>query len=66
MASELNKRGIKNQIVGNAKEVEGKARRKIARMSGNKTEERRGIAKELEGKVQKALGAAQRKIADED
>jgi len=66
MASELNKRGIKNQIEGNAKEVEGKARSKIARMTGNRTEERKGIARELEGKVQKALGEAQRKMADDD
>ena len=66
MASNLKKRGLENEIKGGVKEIAGKARQKIGKAVGSKTQQRKGIAKELEGKVQKALGQAQRQIAADD
>ena len=66
MDSKLNKRGIKNQIKGGAKEIEGKARKAIGDLTDNKKEQRKGTVKEVEGKVQKAIGDVQRDVAEED
>ncbi len=65
MGSDLDKRGIKNEIKGSVKEAEGKALKTIGNVTGNESEQRKGDAKELEGMVQKATGEAQREIAKE-
>jgi uncharacterized protein YjbJ (UPF0337 family) len=66
MTSDLNKRGIKDEIEGGAKEVEGKVRTAVGNVTGNKSEQQKGAEKELEGKVQKAVGKVERDVADQD
>ena len=63
---DLNKRGLKNEVKGTAKEIEGKVRKGVGNITGNTSEQIKGTAKEIEGKVQKTVGKAQREVAEEN
>ena len=62
MAKDLGTDGLKNQVKGTAKEVEGKIRKNVGDMNDDRSEEFKGSAKELEGKAQRKVGEAQSKI----
>lgn len=62
MADDLGTDGLKNQVKGGAKEVEGKARNAAGGVTGDTSEQLKGKAKELEGKAQRNIGEAQRDI----
>jgi len=66
MTSDLNKRGVKDEIKGGAKEFEGKVQTAVGNVTGDKSEQQKGAKKELEGKVQKAIGKIERDVADEN
>lgn len=65
MSSDLNKRGIANEIKGGVKQGAGKARKVVGKLIGSDSEQLKGAAKELEGKAQRIVGKAQRKAADD-
>ena len=62
MADDLGTDGLKNQVKGAAKEVQGKIRKNVGDMTDNTSEEFKGKAKELEGKAQRKVGEQQSKI----
>lgn len=65
MDKKLDRKGVKNEIKGVAKVIEGRSKKVVGVITGNKVTQSKGTAKELEGSVQKAIGKAQREIADE-
>jgi uncharacterized protein YjbJ (UPF0337 family) len=60
----LRDRGMKNEIEGTAKEIEGKVRDGVADLTGDTSEQIKGKAKTVEGKVQKNVGRAQQDADD--
>ncbi len=46
----------KDQIKGSAKDLAGKAQRKLGEATGNEEQEAKGLARQGEGKVQKGVG----------
>lgn len=46
----------KDQAKGHMKDIAGKARQKIGKLTGNRSEQAKGMANRAEGKVQKAVG----------
>lgn len=62
MADDLGTDGLKNQVKGAAKEVEGKVRKNIGDLTDNHSEEFKGKAKEMEGKAQRKVGETESKI----
>ena len=62
MGNDLGNDGLKNQVKGASKEVEGKARNAAGGLTGNTSEQLKGKAKELEGKAQRNVGEAQSDI----
>jgi uncharacterized protein YjbJ (UPF0337 family) len=62
MTDDLGTDGLKNQVKGAAKEVEGKSRNAAGGVTGDTSEQLKGKAKELEGKAQRNIGEAQRDI----
>ena len=62
MADDLNRDGVKNQIKGFGKEVEGKVRNSIGGLTGDTSEQLKGKAQELKGKGQRKIGDAQRDL----
>lgn len=59
MADDLGTDGVKNQVKGAAKEVEGKARNAAGGITDDTSEQLKGKAKELEGKAQRHIGESQ-------
>lgn len=55
----------KDQIKGAAKEIAGKAQRKLGDAVDSPTEEAKGMAREVEGKLQKNIGNAREAVKDE-
>ena len=55
----------KDQIKGAAKEIAGKAQRKLGDVVDSPTEEAKGMAREVEGKLQKNIGNARETVKDE-
>ena len=49
----------KDQITGTAKDIAGKAQRKIGEATGSIEQQVKGGAKQVEGKLQKGAGDAQ-------
>jgi uncharacterized protein YjbJ (UPF0337 family) len=62
MADDLGTDGLKNQVKGAAKEVEGKVRNAAGGLTGDASEQLKGKAKEMEGKTQRNVGEAETKI----
>ena len=62
MADDLNRDGVRNQVKGFGKEVEGKARNSIGGLTGDTSEQLKGKAQELKGKGQRKIGDVQRDI----
>jgi uncharacterized protein YjbJ (UPF0337 family) len=63
----------KDQIKGSAKDIAGKAQRKMGEVTGNEEQEAEGLARQGEGKVQKGVGnvkdaadSARDKLRDDD
>ena len=46
----------KDQAKGHLKDMAGKARSKVGKMTGNRSEQAKGMANRAEGKVQKGVG----------
>ena len=46
----------KDQAKGHAKAIAGKARQKIGKLTGNRSQQARGAGNRAEGKLQKGLG----------
>ena len=46
----------KDQAKGHVKDIVGKARQKVGKLTGNRSEQAKGMANRAEGKVQKAVG----------
>jgi uncharacterized protein YjbJ (UPF0337 family) len=46
----------KDQAKGHVKDMAGKARQKIGKLSGNRSEQAKGIGNRAEGKLQKGVG----------
>ena len=46
----------KDQAKGHLKDMAGKARQKIGKLTGNRSEQAKGMANRAEGKVQKGVG----------
>lgn len=61
---ELYKEGTEQQAKGTVRELEGRARRKLADAVDDESEQVKGAAKEAAGKVQKNVGKAMRDAAD--
>jgi uncharacterized protein YjbJ (UPF0337 family) len=61
---ELYEEGSKQQVKGTARELEGKARKKVADALDDDSERFKGAVKEGAGKVQKKTGKAMRDAAD--
>jgi len=59
MADDLNRDGVKNQVKGFGKEVEGKVRNSIGGLTGDTSEQLKGKAEELKGKAQRKIGEKQ-------
>jgi uncharacterized protein YjbJ (UPF0337 family) len=59
MANDQGTDGLKNQVKGAAKEVEGKVRNAAGGLTDDTSEQVKGKAKELEGKAQRKVGEAQ-------
>ena len=59
MADDLNRDGVRNQVKGFGKEVEGKVRNSIGGLTGDSSEQLKGKAQELKGKGQRKIGEAQ-------
>jgi len=55
----------KDQVKGAAKEVAGKAQRKMGDAIDSPKHETRGLAREAEGKLQKNIGNAREAVKDE-
>jgi len=62
MADDLNRDGVRNQVKGFGKEVEGKVRNSIGGLTGDSSEQLKGKAQELKGKGQRKIGDAQRDL----
>jgi uncharacterized protein YjbJ (UPF0337 family) len=56
MADDPGTDGLKNQVKGAAKEVEGKVRNAAGGLTGDTSEQLKGKAKEVEGKAQRKIG----------
>jgi len=56
---DLNKKGLKNEVKGAAKEMKGKVRGDLGDATDNTSEHIKGRAEQLEGKVQKNFGRAE-------
>lgn len=59
MADDLGRDGLKNQVKGAAKELEGKARNAAGAVTGDTSEQLKGKGKELQGKAQRHIGEHQ-------
>ncbi|HET7671360.1 MAG TPA: CsbD family protein [Burkholderiales bacterium] len=46
----------RDQAKGHVKDIGGKLRQKVGKLTGNRSEQAKGAAKRVEGKVQKAAG----------
>jgi uncharacterized protein YjbJ (UPF0337 family) len=46
----------KDQAKGHLKDMAGKARAKLGKMTGNRSEQAKGMANRAEGKLQKGVG----------
>lgn len=46
----------RDQAKGHVKDIGGKLRQKVGKLTGNRSEQAKGAAKRAEGKVQKAAG----------
>jgi len=46
----------KDQAKGHAKDMVGKARQKIGKLTGNRSQQAKGIGNRAEGKLQKGVG----------
>jgi uncharacterized protein YjbJ (UPF0337 family) len=46
----------KDQAKGHLKDVAGKARQKIGKLTGNRSEQAKGMGNRAEGKLQKGVG----------
>jgi uncharacterized protein YjbJ (UPF0337 family) len=46
----------KDQIKGSAKDIAGKAQRKVGELTGNEDQQAEGLARQGEGKAQKGAG----------
>jgi len=46
----------KDQAKGHLKDMAGKVRAKVGKMTGNRSEQAKGMANRAEGKVQKGVG----------
>lgn len=46
----------RDQAKGHMKDIGGKLRQKVGKLTGNRSEQAKGAAKRAEGKVQKAAG----------
>lgn len=46
----------KDQAKGHAKDMAGKARQKIGKLTGNRSQQAKGVGNRAEGKLQKGLG----------
>lgn len=62
MADDLGTDGLKNQVKGAAKEVEGKVRNAAGGLTGDTSEQLKGKAKEMEGKAQRKVGETESDI----
>lgn len=62
MADDLGRDGLKNQVKGAAKEVEGKTRNAAGDLTDDTSEQLKGKAKEVEGKAQRNIGEAQNRV----
>ena len=46
----------RDQAKGHLKDIGGKLRQKVGKLTGNRSEQAKGVANRAEGKVQKAAG----------
>jgi uncharacterized protein YjbJ (UPF0337 family) len=46
----------KDQAKGRVKDIAGKARQKIGKLTGNRSEQAKGLGNRAEGKLQKGVG----------
>jgi uncharacterized protein YjbJ (UPF0337 family) len=61
MADQMDK-GIKNEVVGGAKEAEGRIRDGVADLTGDTSEQIKGKAEKVAGEAQKHLGRLQEDV----
>jgi uncharacterized protein YjbJ (UPF0337 family) len=59
MGKENIKSGVKNEVKGAGKEVEGKLRNAAGAITGDESEQLKGKGQEIIGKVRKEVGRAQ-------
>ena len=59
MADDLTSKGLKNEVEGSAKQVEGKIRDAVGDATDDTSEQLKGKAKNLEGNVQEKIGEAE-------
>ena len=62
MADDLERKGLKNQVKGAAKEAGGKLRNAVGDATGDRSEQLRGKAREMEGKAQRHVGEAEQDL----
>jgi uncharacterized protein YjbJ (UPF0337 family) len=60
--TDINKRGLKNEIKGKIKETEGKFRGDLGKATGDTSEHVKGRMEEAKGKIQKDFGKTERKV----
>lgn len=51
-----------DEVKGKGKQIEGKVREEVGKLTGNKTEQVKGKIQQVEGKVQEEIGKAKRKL----
>ncbi|MDG6250035.1 CsbD family protein [Methanocalculus sp.] len=54
----------KDEIVGKGKQMKGKVREEVGKVTGNNTEQIKGKIEQVEGKVQEEVGKVKRKLQD--
>jgi uncharacterized protein YjbJ (UPF0337 family) len=64
MSDDLRSKGIRNEVIGAAKEAEGKIRDAAADITDDETENLKAKAKTAEGKIQKNFGKAEQEADD--
>jgi uncharacterized protein YjbJ (UPF0337 family) len=56
----------KDQAKGHLKDMAGKVRQKVGKVTGNRSEQAKGLANQAEGKLQKGVGDVKNATRDKD
>ena len=54
----------KDQVIGTAKDIAGKAQEKLGEVTGSTEQRAKGLVKQVEGHAQKSLGDAKEVLKD--